>query len=106
MKVLALDKDGKFVPYEAVYSKPLHEEDNKMFCMVARNHDEGFLISTIKRQYPNNESRWLYETAVFRAGKWDSLFSWDSIDRDDALEAHKGAVIRVRAGDYNKPNKS
>lgn len=106
MKVLTLDKDGKFVPYEAVYGTPLHEDDNTMFRMVARNHDDEFLISTIKRQYPNDESKWLYETAVFRAGKWESLFSWDSIDREDALEVHKGAVKKVREGYYNKAKKS
>lgn len=102
MKVLTLDKDGKFVPYESVYGTPLHEDDNTMFRMVARNHDDGFLISTIKRQYPNDESKWLYETAVFIEGKWNTLFSWDSIDRDDALEVHKGAVKRVREGQYKK----
>ena len=68
MKVLTLDKDGKFVSYESVYGTPLHEDDNAMFRMVARNHDDGFLISTIKRQYPNDESKWLYETAVFIEG--------------------------------------
>lgn len=102
MQILALDKNDKYVPYSEVYGKPLENEEGRYFQMVLRNHDNGCLISTIKRKCVNTEDSWLYETAVFKEGEWDNLFSWDSTNRDDALEVHKNAVKKARLSQFSK----
>ena len=109
-KVMALDSSNKLVTYESLYDASLDDDAGGMFRMVFRNHENGYLISTIKREYisqnmigvEDSEANGMYETAVFKEGKWDSLHSDMTGNRDDALHAHKQAVNMARNGVFEE----